>query len=262
MSDFGIFAGGNRFDASRKLNFNAAGSANTMGSWTQLVASTAFDACGFYISLRPGSSTAQMLADVGVGGSGAEVIIAPKLFFSVEHSGGDLWDSIHYVPIAIPRGTRVALRGQCTSASRTLSANVILVPAAMSGDRSFGAMTEYNIDTSISSAIRFYSAGSWQQVTASCVQANAFMVLMGNPATVNAYEATVDIGVGASGSEVAVMSGIAVLSRGNESYSHRLSPRGVPLALCNIPAGERIAIRMNTVGGSTNVFGVALYFFT
>lgn len=260
MSDFGYSAGGNRF-ASGVTTSCTTGAVNTKGSWTQIIASAPFDACGFYLSTRPGGGTSQLLMDIGIGASGSEVIIAPDLFFSSEHTGGDLWDSIVYIPLRIKSGTRVAIRAQCNIATRSPSANIMLVADAGGVFPSFGTMTAYNIDSSISSVVRFWSAGNWQEMTSSSVAASALLALMAHPNTNNAWECTLSIAVGASGSETALLEGVPILSRGNEAYTHRVNPRNIPLTPCCIPAGTRIAAKATTVGGSFNTFGLAVYLF-
>ena len=96
---------------------DAGASANTKGSWVEIVASTTNDAKGYTVMLMsdPSIDTAnQMLFDIGVGGSGSEQIIAADLFLygdSFRAHGqavGPFWTPI-------PAGSRLAARVQSST---------------------------------------------------------------------------------------------------------------------------------------------------
>lgn len=109
------------------LNIGSAvdpgGSANTKGAYSALAASTSADYAGFFITTDTqntnGASTVvvQWLIDIAVGPGGSEVIILPNLLQA--GFAGTLTTiylpSQFYFPIAIPAGSRIAARAQCTS---------------------------------------------------------------------------------------------------------------------------------------------------
>lgn len=101
-----------------------AGSANTKGSWSQIVASTAHDYRELLVAADHFSNQGRGLLDIGVGGSGSEVVLIPDLhvnFGQQNQAGkGQYWN----LPVSIPAGTRLAARTQCDQASAT--ADVIL----------------------------------------------------------------------------------------------------------------------------------------
>jgi hypothetical protein len=96
----------------------AAGSTNTKGSYTQLVASTAKDYAGLFIIPDVGatSTATGLLLDIAIGAGGSEQIIIPNWY---QHPFLDKMAS-GFVPVRIPAGTRVAVRCQSATASQTI----------------------------------------------------------------------------------------------------------------------------------------------
>ena len=104
---------------------NPGATANTKGSYVQIVASTTADIAGFSLYIdSQGTSTGSVgpitwLVDVAVGASGSEVVILPNLFvigaagagFSVTYA-----PVISYLPLQIPAASRIAVRAACSSA--------------------------------------------------------------------------------------------------------------------------------------------------
>ena len=101
-------------------------SANTKGSYAQLVASTLRDYMGFFgivdgqLVAPSGNINNAYDVDVAIGGSGSEVVILPDFLAwsslantSIQASGA----LIPFVPLLIPKSTRVAARCACTTAS-------------------------------------------------------------------------------------------------------------------------------------------------
>ena len=94
-------------------------SANTKGSWVELTSSSSESYAGFLLSLNHNRDTTpeagQFLLDVAIGSSGNEEIIFPDYFFSSDSN--DVWCNMHipsFIPIAIPSGTRIAVRAQAS----------------------------------------------------------------------------------------------------------------------------------------------------
>ena len=63
------------------VTITAGGSANTKGSWTQLIASTSKKVIGLAIGFMSPTSAGKFLIDIGTGGAGSEVVLAPDLFY-------------------------------------------------------------------------------------------------------------------------------------------------------------------------------------
>lgn len=91
------------------------------GSWAQVISSLTNDTFGLLININSNTGAAasrNSVIDIGIGGSGSEVVLIPNLIagnaviYTVGGSG--LW---YYFPVAIPAGTRIAVRAQGTVAT-------------------------------------------------------------------------------------------------------------------------------------------------
>lgn len=94
---------------------NPAGAANTKNTtWTQLIASTAFDAQLVVIYVGSSSAAAtdtSTLLDIGIGASTAETVIIPDLLAG--GTGASNVGGRHYIfPLYIPAGSRLSARSQ------------------------------------------------------------------------------------------------------------------------------------------------------
>jgi hypothetical protein len=103
---------------------------NTKGSYSQLVASTAFDTVAILLTCNFAFVTGagcRISADLAIGGAGSEQIIAADLFFSVPNdatSAGTV--ATLFLPLQIPAGTRVAMRYQSNTTSAQLLVSATL----------------------------------------------------------------------------------------------------------------------------------------
>lgn len=123
-------AGANAFAA---IESNAAGRPNTAqgtsvtpgvgskGSWVQAVAALAQDTFRLLICINSNTASAasrNSVVDIGIGGSGSEIVLIPDLIAgnatNYAAGGQGIW---YYFPVAIPAGTRVAVRAQGTVAT-------------------------------------------------------------------------------------------------------------------------------------------------
>lgn len=94
------------------------GSANTFGNYSEITASTDFDARGFWIGFGNKANAARTTADwrvnIAIGGSGNEQIIIPNYHICAQASGCSLSQvntPIFWFPI--PAGTRIAANAMC-----------------------------------------------------------------------------------------------------------------------------------------------------
>lgn len=125
--------------ASTGTAVDAGATANTKGSWTQLVASTTTALRALVVSAirtAPGtgvSSDYSQLTDIGIGGSGSEQILIPNLRYQVSTQTGGVVTPytpgsgtlsgfstvfprvIQPIPCDIPAGSRIAIRQQSTT---------------------------------------------------------------------------------------------------------------------------------------------------
>ncbi len=100
----------------------AGGSANTKGSWSQVTASLPHDAYGFWLTMAGTATSATStdgLLDIGIGAGGSEVVLVPDLLAGWIGSPTQ-GPRVLFIPIFIPKGTRVAIRNQGVIASDTV----------------------------------------------------------------------------------------------------------------------------------------------
>lgn len=91
------------------------------GSWAQVISSLTDDTFGLIICINNNNTSAasrNSVMDVGIGASGSEVVLIADLIcgnaVNYNVNGGGIW---YYFPVAIPAGTRIAIRAQSTVAT-------------------------------------------------------------------------------------------------------------------------------------------------
>jgi hypothetical protein len=115
----GVISYGSNSATSNGTEIDPGGSANTLGAWTELTASSA-ELRGFFLSIgmnaRTSVATDNTIFEVGIGSSGNEEIIAEGIVFkkgTFETSMGDT----SFRRVAIPVGARIVVRSQCDNPS-------------------------------------------------------------------------------------------------------------------------------------------------
>ena len=226
------------------------GTAHTKGSWVEVTNATTSPLNSLTVMLTAinyanGVDTSTLL-DIGIGGAGSEVVVVPNV--------GVGWANQYQswtLPVSIPQGTRIAVRAQSTRTSQNISVWVIPTRNLNTRYRSPSALvdvcantaTSYGVALSVPGAV--HTKGSWTQLTASCAQAlQAIVICPQGAADTNQGGGTglIDVAVGASGSEVTVVSNWPVAF----TTAELLTPPAPNLWPVNVPAGARIAARYQT----------------
>lgn len=117
----------------RGVAIDAGATANTKSSWVQLQASTSASIDSIYIMIGQNAdttrtATATALLDLGVGSSGNEFAMIPDIFLRWTTTLDGPQINIGPIPCAIPKGSRITARMQCsdnTAGDRTLDIGVI-----------------------------------------------------------------------------------------------------------------------------------------
>lgn len=247
-----VLLGAQRFDAagentgSSEHTFVSAGaSANTKGSYQELIGSTPFDVSGFMMHPRRGSMNGDSLLDIAIGGAGSEQVILANmlLYYHSIRFGHSI-----YVPLTIPKGTRIAFRLQSTHASATIGMVLTLFGGGAIRGSGLQRASTWGANTGDSGGVQVdpggtaHTKGSYSEITGSTGHhVDWLLVFRGNQAnnadTVGAY--LFDIAIGAGGSEQVIVPDIPfVTGSGTEQPAPALW--SFP---CSIPAGSRIAIR-------------------
>jgi hypothetical protein len=105
---------------SHATTIDAGGTADTKGSWTQVVASTSYDWAGFIVNIAEEaarSTTVRFRLDIGVGAAASEVAVVEDIFFKRYGSSVANLTTPTYAFFnrQVPAGSRVAARAQCSS---------------------------------------------------------------------------------------------------------------------------------------------------
>jgi hypothetical protein len=242
---------------------SVTGGHNAYGSWVQLVASTAIDACLMCVRIWPTSNSSfRTFTSIGVGSGGNEVAIASDLYASSSTAGSNYTE--YWFPCSIPAGSRIS--AQCCQSATTDANNVTVILydgtfEGFSGVDSIGVTIGSSIATDIDPGSSANTKGAWTQVIASTPRDYCgLMVLPGQNSTNNfAYTnpGGIDIAIGGSGSEQIIIPDMGMVAAGLATNANSATP----LIMTPVPAGTRIAARAqqgNTTSG-TRVVGLALY---
>jgi hypothetical protein len=134
-------------DGFKGTPIDPGGTANTKGSWTQIVASTSHDFDMMVVCIAANDNNnltaSKSLIDIGTGASSSEVV----LIGDINHQQSSFEDGITYFTIyeAVASGTRIAARSQCSitdATDRMVDVSIIGVnvtaPAGGGGGGSWG----------------------------------------------------------------------------------------------------------------------------
>lgn len=212
--------------------------ANAKGAWAELIASAARDAGGLILSVIQSSTDQDALIDIGVGGAGSESVIAANLCFA-----GGQRTQLFPIPIAIPAGSRVAYRFQCTNSAVVMNATVTL----LAGDSYIGRVDTYGANTADSGGVSVdpgavaHTVGEYSELAAALTyDIRGFMIGITNQSNTGrtACQWLARLGVGAALSEQVIMNNIFLTCL---SF-HNMWPMLIGPIWMPIPAGSRVAL--------------------
>jgi hypothetical protein len=236
----------------------AGATANTKGAWTQLVAATDFDSDGMLLTLSIQSAHPYAF-DIAIGASGSEQIIVNNIL--LRGINGSNYYSSSYLPITIPAGTRISVRSQSTTASSIGHALVHLFGESFLSSKFAGVETVgANVTASGTDGTYVLYNGtantwsSWVQLTAA-TQNEFFAMFLSDLSYINAAaDFMYEIGIGASGSEQAIMPTMHL--RGDLYKGAVISPT-FPI---RIPAGSRLSMRArSSISGGAQYLVLTAY---
>ena len=229
---------------------------NTQGSKTQIVASTPDEANGFIVILGAivgGSSTAQILVNLYIGASGQEVPLVTGI--QMGKSGSSIGaQRIVTVPLNVPAGSRISASMQADVFGNCPTVNCTIIPLGVgfAGAQPCDAFEPWGINTATSmgteatASATLHTKGAWFEMIAATGLDSQQLVVQLQRASASWGQYRMDIGVGASGSEVVAVGDITFVC-GSDSgtdasqYCSRDMTLHLPLT---IPAGSRISIRI------------------
>lgn len=106
------------------ITSNAA--ANTKGAYATLIASTNFDVWGMMVIFSSSITAATIrnhLVDIAIGAAGSEQVIAANMLAGNAGQGGS---PAYFLPLFVPKGTRISARGQDQAGNRAVTAKIYL----------------------------------------------------------------------------------------------------------------------------------------
>lgn len=220
--------------------------ANTLGSWVELTPGLPYAVDSLDVSLFTGTVNSDMLVDIGIGASGSEVVLVNSLYNAL---GTDAARCSQYrLPIKLPAGTRIAARSRSNVANNAVgvviyatASETMTVPGS-SVVATYGATTGSSRGTSLDSGGTANTYGAWTQITASTLYESRWIsigVASGANYSLTDADRLLDIGIGESGSEVALLEGLYMR---DNSGADVLIP-GVWTFDVAIPQGVRLSAR-------------------
>lgn len=227
-------------------------SIHTKSSWTEISASISRDWTGFWFWTQREGSSEQALFDVGIGAAGSEQAIIqniPVICWQFNHAVN------HFIPIAIPAGTRVAVRAQFNNAPS--DADVCITGFHAPNMRGFSRADDMGADTANTKGTLVdgneSSKGNYVELEDSAL--HLYGALLATPTQAdgnsrpdeNPNDYMTDIAVGAAGSEEVIIPDMYTTVVGDELGAGIGS---IFFPAIRIPSGSRIAMRTRGTGAT------------
>lgn len=218
------------------------GSVNVKGAWTQLSASTPHAATAIVVNVaEQGGGYEDHLMDIATGAAASEVVLIPNLAIAGRGAYGGSW----LIPVTIPSGTRLSVRGQRSTGNNPLRCSIILINGVLptsTAVESLGADLTGSQGTAVDPGGVADTKGSWVQLIASTANDIHWLVVMCNTDADNATSQhwSVDIGTGGAGAEVVVAPDIFTALGASQGL---IEPRVTLIPVVTIPSGTRVAAR-------------------
>lgn len=253
-------------------NVTPSATANVKGNYTEFCSSTPEDAIiNSFCFCTYGTSGTNYCADIALGAVGSESILVNNLHFQNHFSKWPLEDA--YLPIFIPKGSRISVRAQANQTSRFLyngSIELEYNSKRLNGDYftkclTLGAITSGATDLSYTdpnAAANVY--GNWVEYTSAMPYTTKGLLIMisslGNPSRTNDTNWRVQVGIGPSGSEQPIIDSMVLYFKTETLYV-------LPMYRfynVTLPYGSRVSVRYrcNNVSNSWNrTVGIGLYCF-
>lgn len=272
MSDWSLYGkaiGVTNYPAGGVSVTSDVSTANTYGAWVQMVASLPYDS--MLIPQIIGNSIAkELLFDIGVGAAGSEVVLVDGILRSYT-TGGEQSGVVFPLPIVAPAGTRVAFRCAASAADRTMLASCLAVHFGHFGQEflctlsdTYGKVAADTGGTEIDPGASANTDGDWVELAASSTRdSKALVFCIGNKgnAVRAAYTWSLDIAVGAAGSEIEIVSDYGLWTA---AAADSVGPYISPIFPIPIPIGTRISARAKCTGtdATDRLFDIVIYTFS
>lgn len=239
-------------------NISVGGSANTKGSYVEIVASTGIDYDCILIHFYSTEEQDSYLWDIAIGAAASEEIIIPDLSIQCAWLGGgdESAETPYFFPVSIPAGTRIAVRGQCDTGNENSRVAITGFRGSFDGLPTGSYVAAHNINTANSKLTTSASNGTWVELQSSLADdALGFYLSYHSTNSTNDWSdnsiAQSDVGVGAAASEETIQ--VSLL--GGEDSNVPMASGYYPMP---IPAGTRISMLRTDLNGGA-AYAVAFY---
>lgn len=246
------------------FTLTSGGSSNTYGSYVELASAISEDA-GFMLievtnAIAQSATSTGTVLDIATGAAASEVVVIQALNCGfMDRNATELaYPRGWMIPIFIPRGSRIAARIKSTVVSKviTVRCHYFAPFEGIIPSKSLIGMGISGLSggTAITAPGAINTEGAWTEIISATAEPFAGLV-MGfggvNDTTQSNARMLVDIGMGASGSEIEIIRNVAVFTTTTEQVT-AVSPLVHPAI---IPAGTRLAARYqyNVSGSSLDI---------
>lgn len=236
----------------------AAGSADTKGSWAELISSTSESAVMIVVHIMhgtPSGSGNDFLIDIGVGAAASEEIIVSNLIGSRPTTITGSAESKQYAfPINISKGSRIAARIQCSNASFVANVTVGLMAGSFSSASPAANVVAFGDNTGDSGGTLIVPAqnskGSWAELVASSDEIKGFSLGFGTAGNTNmtTLRNAYDIAVGSAGNEEIILHDYIIRATDQEI----IAPSSSNYYGISVAEGERISARASSSSSNTD----------
>lgn len=245
-------------------------SVNVKGSYAQIVSATDRDWYGFWLKSARSATTSlsntAALLDIAIGGAGSEVVILANFLCGMQFPITSMTFGCNeavYVPLFIPKGSRISCRNQCATAAQGMRLYVVgqsgasLPYPVFSGCDTYGANTGASTGVALSSNASADTFGSWTSVGSATSRGyKAILISHQGFATTTANARSFVIEGGYSS---AALIRLAAFSTATELWAAPINAQAV---YQNIPAGTQLQARIACATASnTDTPSVAFHCF-
>lgn len=215
--------------------------ANTKGSFIQMIASTLHEAVGFYVTSWGGNPATSYLVDVAIGAAASEHVIVENLAI---YAMGYEANHPYFVPLRVPAGSRVSMRSQGNSGSAGGAGVSITMMYGSDLRKTFSRCVTYGANTADSGGTPLVTDNVWAEIAASVTHDIKYLIMAitGRGVGLAGDENVIyKIGIGAAASEQDLIGGL--VSRTDTTGDTFMSP--VFAFPVSIAAATRIAVQAN-----------------
>ena len=250
---------------------NHGGVAHTKNTtWTQLIASTAFDAQLVIVTVTnnivAGGDSCTLL-DIGIGAASSESVVIPDLLAGWVVGTTAAGGARHYIfPLYIPAGSRLSARTASVRTSGSVTVGTQLFGGPRDPERWWCGqqVTAYGIDTASSSGTEHTAGNSGAESTAAAIGTTSadhdciVFGVQGAPATttMNALAYHFDVGIDAASTSWLAQDAFFFVSTTSEAVGWAGSAHW-PL-FSKVPSGSELAIG-GECSGTAQALDFALY---